>query len=142
MNFFPSQGLDDVLAELAEANPFLGQIRKCADHAEHIALRRVRVPAQEEIRARQVKEVKRMGLDELSHMLQLSEELGGFRISTPRIASHALAEASWWLTGQMPQMRWVITGISSKGLPSQKRSYPLNWVTWNCAPSTSPLASR
>ena len=31
---------------------------------------------------------------------------------TPTIASHALAEASRWLTGQMPQAREVIAGIS------------------------------
>jgi hypothetical protein len=38
------------------------------------------------------------------------------------MASHALAAASWWLTGQMPQMRWVMMGISSKGRPWQKCS--------------------
>ena len=43
-------------------------------------------------------------------------------ISTPKIASQALADASWWLTGQMPQMRCVMIGISSNGRPWQKRS--------------------
>ena len=35
---------------------------------------------------------------------------GGIR--TPMIASQALAEASMWLTGQMPQIRMVMPGIS------------------------------
>ena len=33
-------------------------------------------------------------------------------MSTAMIASPALAEASRWLTGQMPQMRGVMPGIS------------------------------
>ena len=36
--------------------------------------------------------------------------VGGTR--TPMMASHAFAEVSRWLIGQMPQMRDVIDGIS------------------------------
>ncbi len=33
-------------------------------------------------------------------------------IFTARMASHALAEATRWLTGQMPQIRAISAGIS------------------------------
>ena len=47
---------------------------------------------------------------------------------TARILSPALAEASRWLTGQMPQTRAVIPGISHNGRPSQNFSKPRNSV--------------
>ena len=43
---------------------------------------------------------------------------------TARILSPALAEASRWLTGQIPQTRAVIPGISQRGRPSQNFSKP------------------
>ena len=61
---------------------------------------------------------------------------------TARMASQALAEASRWLTGQMPQMRAISEGISEKGRPSQNFSKPRNWVTWKWASSTRPSSSR
>ena len=62
--------------------------------------------------------------------------------STAMISSHALAEATRWLTGQMPQMRAMIEGISWSGRPWTIRSKPRNWVTWNWASRTSPASSR
>ena len=53
--------------------------------------------------------------------------------STARISSQALDEAIRWLTGQMPQMRAMIDGISWNGRPWQIRSKPRNCVTWNWA---------
>ena len=50
-------------------------------------------------------------------------------IDTPRMASPALAEAIRWLTGQMPQMRAVMPGISQKLRPSQNFSKPRNSTT-------------
>ena len=47
--------------------------------------------------------------------------------------SPALARPAEWLTGQMPQIRAVIPGISQSGRPSQKRSKPRNSVTWKRA---------
>ena len=58
--------------------------------------------------------------------------------STARISSHAFDEAIRWLTGQMPQMRAMIEGISWIGRPWTIRSKPRNWVTWNWASATSP----
>jgi len=65
----------------------------------------------------------------------------GVRV-TPRMASHALAEARWWLTGQIPQMRGVITGISRKSRPFEKTSNPRYWVTWKRTLSTAPSSVR
>ena len=62
--------------------------------------------------------------------------------STARISSHALADAMRWLTGQIPQMRAMIEGISWTGRPWTMRSKPRNWVTWNWASATSPASSR
>ena len=61
---------------------------------------------------------------------------------TARIASPALAEASRWLTGQMPQMRAVSAGISENGRPSQNFSKPRNSVTWKCASLHAALRRR
>ena len=60
---------------------------------------------------------------------------------TARISSHALADAIRWLTGQMPQMRAMIDGISCSGRPWQIRSNPRNWVTWKWASVTAPCSS-
>src|SRR5208337_603690 len=57
---------------------------------------------------------------------------------TANSASHALAEAVRWLTGQMPQVRAISEGISVSGRPSQNFSKPRNCVTWNIASTTSP----
>ena len=43
-----------------------------------------------------------------------------------------------WLTGQMPQMRAVMPGISRKERPSQNFSKPRNSMTWKRASETSP----
>ena len=48
---------------------------------------------------------------------------------TASSASHALLEATRWLTGQMPQMRAISEGISVNGRPSQNFSKPRTWVT-------------
>ena len=52
---------------------------------------------------------------------------GGIR--TARILSPVFADASKWLTGQMPQMRAVMPAISHNGRPSQNFSKPRNSVT-------------
>ena len=52
---------------------------------------------------------------------------------TPRIWSQALTETRWWLTGQMPQIRSVICGISKNIRPSQNFSNPRNSFTWKKA---------
>ena len=69
------------------------------------------------------------------------KSLAGRVSSTPKISSQALAAARWWLTGQMPQILGVITGISQKTLPSQNFSKPRNCVTWNLASATFPESS-
>ncbi len=61
---------------------------------------------------------------------------------TASSASHALELAIRWLTGQMPQMRAVMAGISWNGRPSQSFSKPRNWVTWKRASSTAPSSPR
>ncbi len=58
------------------------------------------------------------------------------------MTSIALAAARRWLTGQMPQSRWTMTGTSQYSRPRTKRSNPRNSTTWNRAWSMPPFASR
>ena len=61
--------------------------------------------------------------------------------STAMMSSTALADATRWLTGQIPQMRAMSAGISWTGRPWVMRSKPRNWVTWKWASATSPRSS-
>ena len=61
---------------------------------------------------------------------------------TPKIWSAALAEAKWWLTGQIPQMRGVISGISKTMRPSQNFSNPRNSLICKYAWSTFPVSFK
>ena len=84
-----------------------------AHHAEDVALRRVRIHAQQQVGAERWKKLSACDCTicaRFEHLPQLDRGLGGMR--TARIASHALAEAIRWLTGQMPQMRAISDGIS------------------------------
>ena len=89
-----------------------GQFGVGLDDADDVADGRVGIEAQQQVRAGQLEEVHGVGLDGLAHVHQFAQQLAGRGGSTPRIWSQALAEARWWLTGQMPQMRSVISGIS------------------------------
>ncbi len=61
--------------------------------------------------------------------------------STAMMSSTAFDDAIMWLTGQIPQMRAMIAGISCTGRPWVMRSNPRNCVTWKCASVTSPRSS-
>ena len=116
-----------------------GHVRVGGDQAEEVALRRrgCRSPAAGRARRGGRSSGRATGRSGPgSSAGAASRPPGGRR--TPRMWSPALAEASRWLTGQMPQMRAVMPGISQKGRPSQKRSKPRNSVTWKRASATSP----
>src|SRR5512143_1570453 len=61
---------------------------------------------------------------------------------TPYTASQALADAMRCASGQTPQMRGVMRGISSTGRPSQNFSNPRSSGTWKKQSATLPSASR
>ncbi len=61
---------------------------------------------------------------------------------TPMTASPVFAEASRWLTGQIPHVRAVRLGISHTGRPRQNSSKPRNSVTWKRVCATPPSSSR
>ena len=58
------------------------------------------------------KKLRAWRLHELRAVDQLAQLQPAGRRRTAMMASQALAEASRWLTGQMPQMRAVMDGIS------------------------------
>ena len=79
------------------------------DQARHVADGRVGIKAQQQIGRGQVEKVHRVRLDDLAHVQQLAQAVSpGAAAATPATSSQALADARWWLTGQMPQMRGVI----------------------------------
>ncbi len=79
MNFFAAEHLDDLLAELAQADAGAGQLRVRRDQAENIALRRGRVPAEQKIRRAQMEEAQRVRLDDLAEVHQAAQFVGGGR---------------------------------------------------------------
>ena len=68
---------DDLLAEGAETDRLGGEFRIRLDHTYHIPDRGVRVKSQQEVRARQLEKVHRMGLNELTHVHQFAKQPGG-----------------------------------------------------------------
>ena len=85
----------------------------------------------------QMKKTQSVWRNMLSQMDQAPQNISCIWWRDPQIISQALALATEWLTGQMPQMRGVIAGISVK-YRLAKFSNPRNSLTWNCA---SRLAS-
>ena len=83
------------------------------DQAEDVAARGVGIEAQQQVGRGEVEEAERVRLHELRAVDQLAQLDGRLAGGvTAMMASQALAEASRWLTGQMPQMRAVMDGIS------------------------------
>ena len=70
------KSLDHPLAELAQADAGAGQVRVGGDQAEHIALGRVAVPAQQEIGAAEMKEGEGVALGDLGQVHQPPQLLG------------------------------------------------------------------
>ena len=106
------QAFDDLLAELAQRHAGLGHLRAFFDQAEDVAVRRVGIETQQQVGRRKMEKAERVRLHELRAVDQFAQHHAGRRRLTAMMASQALAEASRWLTGQMPQMRAVIDGIS------------------------------
>ncbi len=74
-----AQHLDDLLAELAQHDALHRQFRLLRDQPNDVPLCRIGVEAEKQIRAGQVKEMQRVGLQELAHVHQLAQFLGGRR---------------------------------------------------------------
>lgn len=73
MDFLAAEKLDDLLAELPQADAGAGQFLVLADKAEDIALRLRGVPAQQEIRRTEMKETQGVALDKLAQVHQPAE---------------------------------------------------------------------
>ena len=82
------------------------------DQAEDVAAGGVAIETEQEVGRGEVEEAERVALHELRAVdsSRSMTAVGGG--ATAMMASQALAEASRWLTGQMPQMRAVMAGIS------------------------------
>ena len=104
--------LDDFLAKLAKADAGAGELGLVGHEAEDVATFGRSVPAEEEVGGAEMEEGEGVALDDLAevHHPRSFSAAGG--MSTARMASQALAEARRWLTGQMPQTRGVMPGIS------------------------------
>src|SRR5579883_2228537 len=65
MNLFPAQHLDDLLPELPEADSCSCEVGIGGDEAEHVALLRWAVPAQQQVRCAQMEEAQGVALNKL-----------------------------------------------------------------------------
>lgn len=79
MNLAATQSFDHPLAELTQANAPARQLGVGCDQPEDIALLRVAVPAQQKIRAAEVKKGQGMRLGDLSQVHQPAQFLGSWR---------------------------------------------------------------
>ncbi len=68
---------DDLLAELAGQNALLGEIRKGGGDAQDVALGDFALEAEQQVRRRKMKEMQRVGLDDLAVMQQAAQLLRG-----------------------------------------------------------------
>jgi hypothetical protein len=105
MDFLAAENLNDLLAELAQPDAGAGQVRVRGDQAENISLLRRRVPAEQEIRRAQRKKLSAWLCTIWPRFIRRRNLSAAGGMLTAMMASPALADASVWLTGQMPQMR-------------------------------------
>jgi len=88
-----------------------------------------------------VEEAQGVGLHDLAQVHQTAELLrrGGTRMA--RMLSPALADASRWLTGQIPQTRAVMPGHFPEGAADAEALEAPELVTWKRASETWPSSS-
>jgi len=103
--------LDDLLAELAQRDPIEQRVRVLLEQPRDVALGRVE-SSREQVRSREMEEGQRMRLYELGAVEQFAQLLGAAGDAHGHDCVARLRRGSSWLTGQMPQMRDVIDGIS------------------------------
>src|SRR5271166_6535689 len=68
MNLLASQKLNDLLAELSEANAPAGELGLGGNQPENVPADRVAVHAQDQIRSAEMEERQSMGLDDLAQV--------------------------------------------------------------------------
>ena len=134
VDLLAAQELDDLLAELPQANAPRANSGSAAIRPKMFRCGRVAVQAQEQVGRAQVEEAtaRATGRSGPGSSAGAASRRPAECV-TARIWSPALAEASRWLTGQMPQTRAVIPAISQSGRPTQNFSKPRNSATWNRA---------
>lgn len=80
MDPLAAQPFDDLLAELADPYPVAGKLGVCPGKADDIAVRRVRLGAEQEIRGGEVEEAEGVRLDDLRQVEHLAQvDPGGWR---------------------------------------------------------------
>ena len=73
MDFLATQKLDDLLAELPQANAPTRQVGVGGDQAEDVPRGRIAIHAQEQVGPAQVEERQRVGLDDLTQVHEPAE---------------------------------------------------------------------
>ena len=79
MDALPGQSLDHLLAELAQRDAVLGQLRMVLDDADDVAPRRIGIEAEQQVGRREMEEAQRMRLDDLAAMHDLAQLRRGRR---------------------------------------------------------------
>ena len=79
MNFLATQELDDLLAELPQANAPTREVGVGGDQAEDVPRGRIAIHAQDQVGPAQVEERQRVGLDNLTQVHEPAELVRGRR---------------------------------------------------------------
>jgi len=106
------EALDDLLPELPQRDAVAQRVRVLLEEAGHVALRRVVVHPRRRSGAERWKKESACDCTNWAQWSSSRSFDAASGIRTAMMASQAFTEASRWLTGQMPQMRAVMDGIS------------------------------
>ncbi len=79
MDLAPAGGLDDLLAELADEDRPLADLRITLEHCDDVTLLRWRIKAEQKVGRGEVEDVQRVGLQQLPIMHEPAHLLGGGR---------------------------------------------------------------
>ena len=132
------ENFDDLLPELSEPDPPLGELLVLRDKAEDVPRRGVGIEPEKEIGRREMEETERVRLYPLCERDQPAQLLRRLRDRDREDVVSRLRGGDEMARGQMPQMREVMPPISHMRRPSQNFSNPRNSFTWNLASMTFP----
>ena len=112
MNTFLGKARNHFLPEFAQGDTVAGNVRILFQDSQDVAFRRVRIKSEQQVWRRQMEEAERMDCTNWPQCKSSRSSAAVSGMRTLMMASQAFDDASRWLTGQIPQMRAVIDGIS------------------------------
>ena len=143
VRLFPADSLDDFLRAFAHLDNFSADLQSNLLHyTEDVPLGCRCVWSDNEIGTAECVEMGRVIAGKNDIIEKLPKFLAGGSDSTWNTASQAFTDAMWCASGQTPQIRVVMRGISSTGRPTQNCSNPRSSGIWKYVFATSPSSFR